>query len=205
MPIILIIVGAATLFGIGSYFLRPSNVPLPEPVVEGTGFTSTTTAKIETDSIAVIRTEPKLVATTTTVTPVTPTKLSVTPEQPPAPLPIPTPTPVPNITPKPAVATKFKAGSYTVSSNYVAPGRTTHTVDLTLTIENDEVIATNVVYGGDYSETSEQYQKRFSSTYKSAVISKQLDSISLSRVGGASLTSGAFNKALANIVEKART
>src|SRR3989344_1271792 len=75
------------------------------------------------------------------------------------------------------------------------PARTTLEIDVTLTVEGGIVTDANVVYdnGEGFSNPN---QERFDGAYKAEVIGKPLNDISLSRVGGASLTSNAFNEAL---------
>ncbi len=70
---------------------------------------------------------------------------------------------------------------------------------VTLTLKGDVVTASSIVYGGDKVGESTKYQNRFMAAYESQVIGKKLDSIKLSRVGGASLTTNGFNDALAKV------
>ena len=81
------------------------------------------------------------------------------------------------------------------SATYQTPARTTLEIDVTLTVEGGIVTDANVVYdnGEGFSNPN---QERFDGAYKAEVIGKPLNDISLSRVGGASLTSNAFNEAL---------
>lgn len=88
--------------------------------------------------------------------------------------------------------------TYTVSSSYLTPARTSHEIAVTLTVADGVITEAQVVYdnGEGYSNPN---QERFDGAYKAEVIGKPIDSIALSRVGGASLTSGAFNEAVAKI------
>ena len=96
-----------------------------------------------------------------------------------------------------ATATAFKDGSYDTVVTYLTPLRTEYKLDVELTVKD------GVVTGADvgYSQGAEKdpNAQRFEAAYKTEVIGKSLDSINLSRVGGASLTTGAFNNALAEI------
>jgi hypothetical protein len=100
-------------------------------------------------------------------------------------------------------ATVYRNGTYTATGGYLTPARTSHTVKLTITVENDIIIASSIQYDGKdgYSNPN---QERFDNTYKEQVIGASLREIRLSRVGAASLTSQAFNDAIVDITEEAR-
>lgn len=203
MPFVLVIVGIIVVIGLGGYFFT-ATAPT-EPLA-----TETPIARVEETATP---TPTTTISPETSASPTTPEPVPTTPSTPTAPTPTPatistTPT-APTIPPPspvtPAVpATAFKNGTYTASAAYVAPGRANHTVNLTLTIANDVVTESNITYTGDTVETSTSYQKRFSNAYKAEVVGKSLEGISLARVGGASLTSGAFNKAVAEVKTKAQ-
>jgi hypothetical protein len=95
-------------------------------------------------------------------------------------------------------------GSQTYSSevSYLTPARTTHnmTVNLTLSAEGT-IVDSNIIYddGGGFSNAN---QERFDAAYKSEVIGQNISTINLSRVAGASLTTEAFNEAVAEIEAK---
>lgn len=99
----------------------------------------------------------------------------------------------------------YTDGTYRATGSYLTPRRTSHDIEVELTIENDIVIASNVLYDGQASGFSNDNQARFDSTYQTEVIGQPLDSINLSRVGSASLTSNAFNEAKAKIASEARS
>ena len=86
----------------------------------------------------------------------------------------------------------------TESATYLTPARTEHKVTVILTLEGDVVTDSNVLYN-DAETYSDPNQELFDNAYQPLVIGKTLDQISLARVGGASLTTGAFNDALAKI------
>ncbi len=86
----------------------------------------------------------------------------------------------------------------TESATYLTPARVEHKVTVVLTLEGDVVTDSNVLYN-DLETYSDPNQELFDTAYQPLVIGKTLDQISLSRVGGASLTTGAFNDALAKI------
>ncbi|MES2966300.1 MAG: hypothetical protein V4668_00770 [Patescibacteria group bacterium] len=194
MPIILIIVGVVAALGLGSFvFLsKPQEEVIPEAPV----------ARVE-DSTA--SDTPAVTTPTETPTPDTSSAPATAPANNPStapstPLVATTPTPAAVVTP----ASTYKNGTYTVTSSYVAPSRTTHNVTTTIKLVNDVVTEARVNFTGEEIETSSQYQSRFSQSYQSEVVGKKLDSISLSRVGGASLTTGAFNAGLAQVKANAR-
>lgn len=86
----------------------------------------------------------------------------------------------------------------TGAAKYTTPARITHDIGVTLTLEGD--LITDVVVEFDKGRgPANDYQKRFESSYRTVVIGQKLSSLSLSRVGGASLTSGGFNEAVAAI------
>lgn len=182
MPIILIIVGIVTALGVGSFMFlskpQDTSVEVVTPVAQ-TGNNIVNNTLPTTTPV----TDPDLVTNTSPAT---------------------TPKPIPvasvSVTPK----TTYKDDTYTVTTSYTAPSRTTHKVTATLKIVNDIVTEARVNFSGEKAETSSQYQSSFSQNYQSEVVGKKLDSISLTRVGGASLTTGAFNKALVQVKTQAR-
>ena len=182
MPIILIIVGIVTALGVGSFMFLSKPQDTSVEVVTSVAQTENNTASNTLPTTAPA-TDTNLATNTapTTLTTVKPIPVTVTPE----------------IT--------YKDGNYTVTTSYTAPSRTTHDVTTTLKIVNDVVTEARVNFGGEEAETSSQYQSRFSQNYQSEVVGKKLDSISLTRVGGASLTTGAFNKALVQVKAEARS
>ena len=88
--------------------------------------------------------------------------------------------------------------TFTETGTYLTPARTSHEMTVSLTLENGVVAAAAIVYDGGEG-FSNANQERFDAAYKAEVIGKPLTEISLSRVGGASLTSQAFNEAVAKI------
>ena len=185
MPIVLIIVGLAVAVGIGSYFLRPE-----EPATTG-----------ETELVVELPAEEPASEgpTSSDDTGGTPTQVAPT-------TPVVTPAPTtPAAEPAPVtITTVYADGAHAATAPYTAPNNARHNVAVTLTLKDDVVTAANVTYSGDKVETSSNYQSRFSNAYQAQVIGKKLDSIQLSRVGGASLTSNAFNAAVSQIKSSAR-
>jgi uncharacterized protein with FMN-binding domain len=96
----------------------------------------------------------------------------------------------------------YKDGTYTESGSYQSPGGT-ETVDLTVTLKGGVITDTNLT-NHPATRDSEDYQSRFIDGYKSLVVGKKVDAVSLSRVSGSSLTSGGFNQALDKIKSDAK-
>ncbi len=90
---------------------------------------------------------------------------------------------------------------YTETVTYLTPQRTEQKIAVTLTLKDGVVADANVVYEDGKGQNG--FQQRFDGTYKPEVVGKSLANISLSRVGGASLTSKAFNEAVAKISAEA--
>lgn len=87
---------------------------------------------------------------------------------------------------------------HSVDVSYLTPSRTSHDMTVSLTITDGVVTDAGIMYDkGD--GFSNPHQERFDGAYRSLVLGKPLNEISLSRVGGASLTSEAFNEAVQQI------
>ena len=99
--------------------------------------------------------------------------------------------------------TQFIDGEYTTRTTYLTPRRDEYSLDVTLTLKDDVVVDASIDYG--QGAENDPNAARFEAAYKTEVIGKPLSEISLSRVGGASLTTGAFNAALADIKADAQS
>jgi hypothetical protein len=131
----------------------------------------------------------------------------------------PTPQPAEQLVPAPVATTTNKPtapelavvakegiyidGTYKTKETYLTPQRTEYLIDVSLTIRDDVVTDATVIYS--QGAEKDPNPQRFDGAYKTLVIGKKIDSISLSRVGGASLTTAAFNKALEEIKTDARS
>ena len=91
-------------------------------------------------------------------------------------------------------AINYKDGTYTEKGRYASPGGG-ESIDVTVTIADDTITSASVTPNAT-SEQAKQYQGTFVSGYKSLVVGKDVDEVSLSRVAGSSLTSTGFNNAL---------
>jgi uncharacterized protein with FMN-binding domain len=88
----------------------------------------------------------------------------------------------------------YKDGTYTESADYQAPSGT-ETVDVTITLA-DNVITAVEVAGHATDPQAKQHQGEFKDGIAGVVVGKNIDDIQVDRVGGSSLTSGGFNKAV---------
>lgn len=95
----------------------------------------------------------------------------------------------------------YNDGNYTATGNYTTPGGT-ESITVTVTLAGDTVSSVSAK-GSASRGDSVQYQSKFLSGYKSQVVGKAIDSVSLSRVSGSSLTSNGFNAAIEKIKDEA--
>lgn len=98
--------------------------------------------------------------------------------------------------------TTYKNGTYTASGTYNTP-ESVESISVTVTLKDDVVSEVSATTDPQSSE-SREYQQDFLSGYKSLVVGKKIDSISLSRVSGSSLTSRGFNNAIRQIESDAK-
>lgn len=115
-----------------------------------------------------------------------------------------TTTPPPTTTPTDTTkkTAKYKDGTYSATGSYNSPGGPDQ-LGVSITIKNDIVTAATVTnMAGD--PRSKNYQDKFISGYQSFVIGKNIDSLNLHVVSGASLTPIGFNDALSQIKTKAK-
>lgn len=91
----------------------------------------------------------------------------------------------------------YKDGTYSATGTYATP-ESKETVGVTATLANGAITDVSLSQNPTRGE-SREYQQKFISGYKSLVIGKKIDGLSLSRVAGSSLTSNGFNAALDEI------
>lgn len=96
----------------------------------------------------------------------------------------------------------YKDGTYTSSDSYSSPGGI-EGIDVSVTISNGVITAATIDQEANNHE-SEEYQDAFASSFKSKVVGKAIESLSLSRISGASLTTDGFNDALDEIRSQAQ-
>ena len=102
---------------------------------------------------------------------------------------------------EPTSSTMYEDGSYSSTVSYRSPGGN-HGLTVDLEIEDDQVVAADIEYE-TANGTSRNYLQRFEAGYEAEVVGQSLAAVSVSRVGGASLTATAFNKAVAEIKSSA--
>jgi hypothetical protein len=192
MPIVIIIIGLAIAVGVGGYFLRPQAVTSPEPEAVPEIRDADTAPDEAGDNALERESVPPEAGDNPTGTP-EPVLPAVSNEDVLESAPVNT-----EATAEPA-SSVYNNGSYDINTSYLAPNRANHTVAVSFTLTNDVVTAAKISFGGDEVATSKGYQNKFVAAYESQVIGKKLDNIKLSRVGGASLTSNAFNDAIAKV------
>jgi uncharacterized protein with FMN-binding domain len=95
----------------------------------------------------------------------------------------------------------YADGTYTAEGSYATP-ESVETISVTVTLQDDVVTAVEVT-GNPTKRESEEYQSKFIGGISDAVVGKQLDEVSVSRVAGSSLTSGGFNQAIQEIKAEA--
>jgi hypothetical protein len=143
-------------------------------------------------------------STNNPTTPDTPaqTPAPVAPPVPQNPPPVPVPVKVPPVIVPKKIVSVYRDGTYSLTVSYSSPGGEDQ-IAVSLTLKNDIVTNVSVTpLAGD--RTSERYQSRFISNYKQFVIGKNIATLFLSNVSGSSLTTKAFNNALAQIKVKAK-
>lgn len=117
---------------------------------------------------------------------------------------VPTTTPVPTPAPKPvANSSGYKDGTYTVTASYRTPERN-EDLTVTLTLKNGVVVDSKVTAQAK-DPSSKLYQSEFIQNYKQFVTGKNIDTLSLTRVAGSSLTPNGFNAAVAQIKIQAQS
>ncbi len=191
----LIAIAIIIVAGIGFTLFQSDDTTVSAPITD-TEITREITNEEVTNS------DPSSVTTPVTENTNTPTETT------PSPAPAENTKPAVVSTPKPAetaptVAYDYKNGTYTSKITYNVPDHKTYTMDVTLTIDKDKVTSSNIVYSSNAS--GDGNTKKFNNAYSSQVIGKDVDSINLSRVGGASLTTNAFNNAIEAVKADAKS
>lgn len=198
MPLLLIAIAVVAVIGVGTYVVTKEDTDSPLEIQTEAIARPEESTETEVEVVAEPEDEPEPVAET-------PAEVEVAA---PAAEPV-VSTPAPAVieevpAPAPVVATTFVDGTYNTEVSYLTPSRKSHDMVITLSVENDVVTKAAVTYDG-ISGPSNSHHKRFDTNYQSGVVGVALDEISLSRVGGASLTTNAFNEAVTNIEAKARS
>jgi hypothetical protein len=88
--------------------------------------------------------------------------------------------------------------TFTSTVSYNVPENGVQSMSVTVTL-NENVITNISILQSKGAGKSRNYQNNFEASYKSLVLGKDIKSVSLSRVGGASSTTNAFNQAIKSI------
>ena len=112
------------------------------------------------------------------------------------------------VTTKPSISitqtmNTYKNGKYNAIGTYQTPGGT-EKIGVELTVK-DGVIAEITVDELGIRPISKKMQADFGAHYKPLVIGKSIDTVSLSKVSGSSLSSGGFNNAIEQIKSEAKS
>lgn len=98
-------------------------------------------------------------------------------------------------------AGNYKDGTYNATGDYRTPGGS-ESIEVRVTLAGGVITDAEVTQNATGGE-AEEYQSQFVSGYKSQVVGKNIDEVSLSRVAGSSLTPLGFNNALDTIKSEA--
>ena len=101
-------------------------------------------------------------------------------------------------------ANNYLNGTYSASGVYRVPGGDREDISLQITIENDNVTALTVDTVATNGESAE-YQAPFDAQINGEVIGQDIDDADVFSLGGASLTSAAFNDLLDAVRNEARS
>ena len=101
-----------------------------------------------------------------------------------------------------APAGSYADGEYSARGSYTPPSNRTEEVDVTLTLKDSVVTNLEVETSGNHP-TSKMHQRDFTSNVQEQVVGRNLDELDVDKVGGSSLTSAGFNKALDTIRSEA--
>lgn len=96
--------------------------------------------------------------------------------------------------------TRYRDGTYVEQTSYRTP-EGNYQMSVTFTIEKDLIIDSSIAFNDQGAESN--YSKSFVASYKQEVLQRNLEEVSLSRVGGASLTTKAFNSVLQSVKSQA--
>jgi len=95
----------------------------------------------------------------------------------------------------------YKDGTYSATGSYSSPGGPDD-LHVSVTLANG-IITDSTVTSGAHDGTSSHYQGIFINNYKPLVVGKSIDSVTLSKVSGSSLTSAGWNDAITKIKAEA--
>lgn len=99
-------------------------------------------------------------------------------------------------------SSSFKDGTYTASSDYYVP-HGDESIQVSLTLSNG-TIASASIKNSEGDRTSAAFQEDFAASYKQYVVGKNISSLRLGVIAGASDTTQGFADALSQIASKAQ-
>lgn len=100
-----------------------------------------------------------------------------------------------------ASTASYKDGTYTTTVSYRSPGGMDK-LGVSITLQGG-IITDTTASAQPGNETSSEYEGAFVQSYKASVIGRNISTLSVGRIAGASLTSRAFNSALAQVRSQA--
>lgn len=95
------------------------------------------------------------------------------------------------------------AGTYVASTSYSVPHGYSNTIAVTATIDANGTITAVSTQNSTDDRESEMYISDFESEVQGEVIQQNIETFSAYRIGGASLTTSAFEDALSEIISQA--
>jgi len=96
----------------------------------------------------------------------------------------------------------YKDGTYTATNDYIVPSGN-ESITVKLTVKNN-VVTDSEITNSENDRDSAEFQESFADEYKSEVVGKNVGSVQLSFVAGASDTTDAFNQAVQDIANQAK-
>ena len=96
----------------------------------------------------------------------------------------------------------YKDGTYSATGRYQTPGGS-ESIGVNVTISGGTITDARVTQQ-PISNEAQEYQAAFASGFKSQVVGKKIDDVSLTRVAGSSLTPDGFNNAIDTIKTQAQ-
>jgi hypothetical protein len=103
----------------------------------------------------------------------------------------------------PKVTNIYKDGTYNFTLSYRVPEGNTEKITSSISLEGDIIkIVKNT--NSSTNRTSREYQAGFENKIQSATIGKKIDTLNLESVGGASLTTNAFNQGVSQVKSQAK-
>ena len=102
-----------------------------------------------------------------------------------------------------AASSGYKDGTYSATTQYSGPRGYSNSIGVSVTVKDGIVTAVKTTQ--NYSDReSGMYIDSFENALRSAVVGKSLDGLQLNRIGGATLTTVAFDDAIASIQSEAK-